>query len=260
MRGTYYRAVDPADIEEIKHGIEVERFENVTVNSGDFRAVRIRVHGVGAVASEGLDHVLVVQMYRSPEMDSFSPKALPFLTNLVDRYAAAGIRLNALYSDEMHIQQDWNYFGHHDHGEFALRYVSPGLAREFAARYGSEYADFAKYLIYFVHGQEDFAVDLSAKQDVMHSFGATPEAIERTALFRARYYHLLQDGVVDLFVQAKHYAEQKMGQQLASRAHATWAESPTIDYWRNNETGHAQYEYTSNFVWSNTVQTGCRRL
>ena len=161
--------------------------------------------------------------------------------------------MNALYSDEMHIQQDWAYFSHHDHGEFALRYVSPGLAREFAARYGAEYADFAKYLIYFVHGQEDFAIDLSAKQDVAHVFGATPDAIERTALFRARYYHLLQNGVVDLFVHAKHYAEQKMGRQLTARAHATWAESPTIDYWRNNETGHAQYEYTSNFVWSNTV-------
>ena len=59
--------------------------------------------------------------------------------------------------------------------------------------------------------------------------------------------------MVDLFVHAKHYAEQKMGRQLTARAHATWAESPTIDYWRNNETGHAQYEYTSNFVWSNTV-------
>jgi hypothetical protein len=251
--GTYYRAVDPADIVEIKQGIEVERFDNIAVHSGDFRAVRIRVHGAGPVGRDGLDHVLVVQMYRSPEMDYFSPKALPFLTNLVDRYAAAGIRLNALYSDEMHIQQDWAYFSHHDHGEFALRYVSPGLAREFASRYGSEYADFAKYLIYFVHGQEDFAIDLSPKQDVTHVFGATPEAIERTALFRARYYHLLQNGVVDLFVQAKHYAEQKMGQQLTARAHATWAESPTIDYWRNNESGHAQYEYTSNFVWSNTV-------
>jgi hypothetical protein len=254
--GTFYLAVDPADIVEIKHGIEVERFTNVTVRAGDFRAVRIRVHGTGSVARDGLDHVLVVQMYRSPEMDYFSPKALPFLTHLVDQYAAAGIHLNALYSDEMHIQQDWAYFSHHDHGEFALRYVSPGLAREFAARYGAEYADFAKYLIYFVHGQEDFAADLGAKQGVMHTFGATPEELSRTALFRARYFHLLQNGVVDLFVQAKRYAEHKMGQQLASRAHATWAESPTVDYWRNNEAGHglAQYEYTSNFVWSNTVQ------
>ena len=251
VRGTPYRVVDPAEIVEIKEGIEVERMENVTAPPGDFHAVRIRVHGTGPIARAGLDHVLVVQIYRTPEMDYFSPKALSFLTNLVDKYAAAGIHLNGLYSDEMHIQQDWVYFGHHDHGEFTLRYVSPALAREFAARYGAEYADFAKYLVYFVHGQEDFAVDLSAKQGIMHTFGATPEAIQRTALFRARYYHLLQDGVVDLFVQAKHYAESKMGHRLEARAHASWAESPTVDSWGASR---PQYEYTSNFLWSNTVQ------
>ena len=237
--GTFYRAVDPADIVEIKDGIEVERMDNVTAHAGDFRAVRIRVHGIGSIDREGLDHVLVVQVYRTPEMDYFSPKALPFLTHLVDQYAAAGIHLNALYSDEMHIQQDWAYFGHHDHGEFALRYVSPGLAREFAARYGAEYADFAKYLVYFVHGQEDFAVDLSAKQGIMHTFGATPEAIQRTALFRARYYHLLQDGVVDLFVQAKHYAERRWGNNSPRAPTPPGPKAPPSTTGANNEAGHA---------------------
>ncbi len=253
--GTSYRVVDPADIVEIKQGIEVERMENVTAHAGDFQAVRVRVHGGAPLPREGLDHVLAVQLYHTPEMDYFSPKALPFLTNLVDKYSAAGIRLNGLYSDEMHIQQDWAYFSHHDNGEFALRYVSPGLAREFAARYGAQYADFAKYLVYFVHGQEDTANDLSAKQGIMHAFGATPQAVRETALFRARYYQLLQNGVVDLFVQAKRYAERKMGHRLEARAHATWAESPTIDYWGTGESTRwrPQYEYTSNFVWSNTV-------
>jgi hypothetical protein len=253
--GTPYRAVDPADIVEVKNGVEVERLEGLVARAGDFRAVRIRVHGRGGLPRPGLDHVLVVQLYRTPEMDYFSPQALPFLTRLVDKYVAAGIHLNGLYSDEMHIQQDWAYFSHHDHGEFALRYVSAGLEREYAARYGAEYADFAKYLVYFTHGQEDTAVDLSAKQGIMHTFGASPEAISRTALFRARYYQLLQDGVVDLFVQAKHYAERRMGHRLVARAHATWAESPTIDYWGTGESTRwrPQYEYTSNFVWSNTV-------
>ena len=256
VRGTPYRAVDPKDIAEIKGGIRVERMNALTSEHASYQAVRIRVYGNSAVAREGLDHVLVVQLYRTPEMDYFSPQALPFLTELVDRYAAAGIRLNALYSDEMHIQQDWSYFSHHDHGEFALRYVSPGLAREFAARYGSDYEDFARYLIYFVHGQEDYVNDLSAKAGVMHTLGATPEAVRRTALLRAHYYHMLQNGVVDLFVQAKHYAERKMGHRLEARAHATWAESPPIDYWGSGEGNQWgwPYEYTSNFVWSNTVQ------
>lgn len=254
--GTPYRAVDPREIVEVKSGVEVEHMKNLISRNGDYWAVRIRIHGNASLPEEGLDHVMVVQLYRTPEMDYFSSNALPFMTNLVDKYAAAGIRLNALYSDEMHIQQDWSYFHHHDHGEFALRYVSPSLERQFAARYGSEYADFAKYLVYFVHGQDDCANDLGAKECTMHTFGATPEEVRRTALFRARYYHMLQDGVVDLFVQAKHYAERKMGHRLTARAHATWAESPTIDYWGIGgcDQWRAQYEYLSNFVWSNTVQ------
>ena len=129
------------------------------------------------------------------------------------------------------------------------------MARAFADRYGEEYLDFAKYLIYFTRGQEDFADDLSAKQGVMHVLGASPEAIRQTALLRARYYHLLQDGVVDLFVAGKRHAERRMGKRLEARAHATWAESPTIDYWNTGEESlpQYQYEYTSNFVWSCTV-------
>ena len=135
------------------------------------RAQRIRVHGSGRTDVGPLNRVLVVQMYRTPEMDYFSTQALPYLKKLVDQYAEAGVKLNALYSDEMHIQQDWGYFQHHDHGEFAQRYVSDGLARVFAERYGEEYRDLAKYLVYFTRGQEDFAHDLSAKEGVMHVFG-----------------------------------------------------------------------------------------
>lgn len=256
IRGTLYRAVKPESIVEISDTVHVETFEGLKRKSGDYEAQRIRIYGEGRADIGELDRVLVVQQYRTPEMDYFSEKALPFLTGLVDKYLDAGITLNALYSDEMHIQQDWGYFNHHDNGEFALRYVSPGLARTFAQTYGDRYGDFAKYLVYFAHGQEDIANDLSAKQDVMHVFGATPEAIRETALFRSRYYKLLQDGVVDLFVAAKHYAERRIGYRLESRAHATWAESPTIDSWNTGEQRLPpnQYEYTSNFVWSNTVQ------
>ncbi|MBI4559202.1 MAG: hypothetical protein HY706_16580 [Candidatus Hydrogenedentes bacterium] len=255
IRGTPYRVVNPEEMVEISEAAQVERFENVIAKAGDFRAERVRVFGIAKTEREDLDRVLVVQTYRVPEMDYFSARALPFLQQLVDKYVNAGVKLNALYSDEMHIQQDWAYFSHHDHGEFALRYVSNGFAEQFAARYGAEYKDFAKYLIYFVHGQEDFTSDLSAKADVMHVFSSNPEDIRRTALFRARYYRFLQDGVVDLFTQAKHYAERRIGYRLEARAHATWAESPTIDHWDSGQQNHAQhqYEYTSNFVWSDTV-------
>ncbi len=68
--------------------------------------------------------------YRTPEMDYFSDKALPYLKGLVDRYATAGVKLNGLYSDEPHLMGDWSYHWHHDHGQFAMRYVSPGLRGE----------------------------------------------------------------------------------------------------------------------------------
>ncbi|MCC6587339.1 MAG: hypothetical protein IT168_11655 [Bryobacterales bacterium] len=256
LGGTPYRVVDPKSIVEIKTGVTVEVYEGLVVKNGDFQAQRIRVHGTGSLAQSGLDKVLVVQEYRTPEMDYFSPNALRFLENLVDRYLAAGVNLQGLYSDEMHIQGDWVYFRHHDHGEFALRYVSDGLSHRYAELYGPEYRDLAPYMIYFAYGQEDTATDLSAKRGIMHVFGSSPEDVRRTALFRARYYHLLQDGVVDLFTAAKQYAERKVGHRLDARYHATWAQSPTIDYWevgRRNPNPY-KYEYTSNFVWSNTVQ------
>lgn len=253
--GTPYLAVDPASIVEVKDGIRVEAYPNLTVRSGDYLAERVRIFSSGGAEAAGLDRVIAVQVYRTPEMDYFSPKTLPFLKGVVDQYASAGIKLNALYSDEMHIQGDWAYHRHHDHGEFAVRYVTGSFAREYAKRYGSQYEDFARYLVYFVHGQEDTATDLTAKRDLMHVFGSSPEAIRQTALFRARYYQLLQNGVVDLFVEAKKYAEEKMGYKLEARAHATWAQSPTIDYWATGKQSmhRNKYEYTSNFVWSNTV-------
>lgn len=252
--GTPYRAVDPASIQEITDVAQVEVWPDER-HAGDYRAQRIRVYGEGRTEIGDLDRVLVVQQYRSPELDYFSDSALPFLTELVDKYADAGVKLNGLYSDEMHIQQDWGYFSHHDHGQFALRYVSPGLANRFADLYGEQYRDFAKYMVYFCYGQNDFVNDIWAAEGAMHTFGDSPQAIQETALFRARYYRLLQDGVVDLFVAAKRHAEARMGHALESRAHATWAESPTIDRWDVGPDRHPpnQYEYTSNFVWSDTV-------
>lgn len=256
LGGSPYRVVDPAGIVEITDTAQVERFEGLVHKAGDFEAVRVRVHGAGRSDLGPLDRVVVVQQYRTPELDYFSANALPFLKGLVDRYLAAGVRLNGLYSDEMHIQQDWSYFNHHDNGQFTLRYVTPALAERYAALYGEQYRDFAKYMIYFAYGQEDTAGDLTATSGAMHVFGDSPRAIRETALFRARYYRLLQDTVVDLFADAKRHAEDKMGHRLESRAHATWAQSPTIDRWNTTGTPQQQqqYEYTSNFVWSNTVQ------
>ncbi len=252
--GTPYRVVAEDSIVEITKDIQVESLGNPDPH---YQGTRIRVFGNAKIEQEGLNRVLIVQSYRTPEMDYFSENAGKYLKKLVDRYADAGIKLNALYSDEPHLMGDWAYHDHHDHGQFAMRYASPGMIDKFAKKFGEKYRDFAKYLVYFTYGQEDFAHDLTATQGIMHTFGGSPVDIRRTALFRAQYYRFLQDGLTDLLVDAKRHAEKRMGHRLESRAHATWAESPTIDAWTRAQGipyNSVKYEYTSDFLWSNTVQ------
>ena len=250
--GTSYREVKPSEMVEISELASLEVFDGL---ESSHVARRVQVSGRGRSELVDLNRVLIVQQYRVLEMDYFSPTAAPYLKQLLDKYLNAGVQLSGFYSDEMHIQQDWDYFNHHEHGQFTLRYVSPGLERQFAARYGAEFFDLAKYMVYFAYGQEDFASDMSALQPVQHVFGGSPDEIHQTALFRSRYYELLQNGVVDLFLEARRYAESRVGHKLYTRAHATWAESPTIDHWRNGSRNEysLKYEYGSHFVWSNTV-------
>ena len=250
--GTACRTVLEHEIVEISELAQIEVFEGL--ESGHV-ARRAQVSGRGRSDIGDLDRVLIVQQYRVLEMDYFSQTAAPYLNMLLEKYLEAGVQLSGFYSDEMHIQQDWDYFNHHEHGQFALRYVSPGLERQFAARYGPQYADLAKYMVYFAYGQEDFAPGMSAIEPVQHVFGPSADEVQRTALFRSRYFELLQNGVVDLFLGAKRHAERKVGHTLHTRAHATWAESPTIDHWRSGAKNpySLKYEYGSHFVWSNTV-------
>lgn len=253
---TPYRSVDPDSIVEITPTAKVVVHEGLVLeNEMGQRSQRITVSGEGMTDIGPLDRVLVVQVYETPEMDYFSPQALPYLKGLVDLYADAGVKFSGFYSDEPTIMGDTRYFNLHDHGEFAMRYMSPGMEKAFAQEFGEEYTDFAKYMLYFCYGQDDFNFNLDPKMRVQQTFGQTPEAVHETALFRARYYHMLQDHVVDLFTEAKHYAEERMGRKLLTRGHPTWAESPTIDIWDN---GHhngmsMRYDYTSNFMLSNTA-------
>lgn len=251
--GTNSYVVNPDDIVELKAAPQIETDAS---SVGSTQARRLTVQGRGDTNVGALDRVLVVVRYATPEMDYFSPQALPFLKALVGRYHAAGVPLNGLYADEMHIQQDWGYFSHHDAGQFAFRYLTPNLSRRFAELYGAEFADLEKYLVYFCYGQHGFRPDLEARFPAQHVLGASADEIQKTFLLRHRYFDLLQQSVVDLFVQAKRFAEQEYGHELESRAHATWAQSPTIDYWHTGglRKPPRQYEYTPDFLWSNTVQ------
>jgi hypothetical protein len=250
---TDFYAVDPTAIVELKTPPHIAVSESA---SGSSPAHRLTIRGSGETEGGDLDRALVVVFYQTPELDYFSPQALPYLKDLMAEYHRAGVRLNGLYSDEIHIQGDRQYFGHHDEGEFTLRYLTPNFAKQFAALYGDEFADFEKYLVYFCRGQHGFLPTLDGRAPAQHVLGSAPDDVQRSWLLRRRYFDLLEKTVTDLFVEAKEHAEKLYGHELEARAHATWAQSPTIDRWRAGDSPHPprQYEYTPNFVWSNTVQ------
>ncbi|MBN1875310.1 MAG: hypothetical protein JXA33_13865, partial [Anaerolineae bacterium] len=196
------------------------------------------------------------------EMDYFSPSASHFLDDLVHGYHDKGITLAGIYSDEMHIQQDWSYHTHFDAGQFTVRYVSPGFERAFAAQYGEEYTAFAKYLLYFACHQHDFLPTHEPKLPSQHVFGPAVADITATLRFRKHYYDFLEHTVVDLAITAREKLEDLNGHPMDAFYHATWAESPTCDAWAvggvhtswSPEEHRRQYEYTPDFIWSNTVQ------
>lgn len=255
LAGTRYHAVPPESMVEITDCAEVRAFDGLQLHQGEQKARRVAVFGEGRTDVGDLNRVLVVQQYATPEMDYFSPKALPFLKALVDKYMEAGIRIRSLYSDEMTILGDSRYFGLYDSGEYALRYVSPWLEKAFAEKYGEQFADMAPYMLYFCVGQDDYAHDLSTELKMGHVWGRSGPDVHQTALFRARYYRLLQDRVTDLMTEARNHLEERLGHKVLTPGHPTWAESPTVDRYHaglQNPFPYA-YDYLPNFMASNTV-------
>lgn len=276
VHGTPYFAVNPAEIYELPTP-EIESFPGTLPTrqkgpepSADenraYLAERVRVFSAGQPHSlpDGAwcNRVLVVLVYATQEMDYFSPSAPDFVTGLADRFMDLGVDIAGIYSDEMHIQQDWSYFSHLDNGQFTQRYVSLGFEREFANRYGEQYADFARWLIYFTLDSHRFLANHEPKLSVQHVFGPSPAEIAATFRFRRDYYHLLEGSVVDLVNLARKRIEDRQGKPIDAFYHSTWAESPTCDAWTVNGAiaewspleHRRKYEYTSEFVWSNTVQ------
>jgi hypothetical protein len=269
--GTCFFAVDPQGIVELP-APEIEEWPGARATTdvlpgatertaAQFQAVRVRLWGRGQGDIGPLDRVLVMLQYQTMEMDYLSPAAPEFVNGLVQEYHDRGITLAGLYSDEMHIQQDWSYHSHFDAGQLAMRYVSPGFERAFAARFGAAYADFARYMVYFCAHQHDFLPTHEPKLPSQHVLGPTQEEIQGTLLLRRNYYHFLESSVVRLMIAAKERAEELNGHALDAFYHATWAESPTCDAWAvggvhtswSAEEHNRRYEYTPDFIWSNTV-------
>jgi len=266
---TTYRAVNPDDIVELSN-VQYNVVDTIRTmpnsqmwydpSTSDekgmyFMTADLHIYQEGeAEKLKGYNRVLVILEYETPEMDYFSPQALPFLENLMKKYYDKKINLVSLYSDEMHIQQDWYYFNHHENGQFNERYLTDNFSAAYQKQYSQPLDE--KYMLYFVYGPMYFANAVKSVRNFQYVMGTTPEDIQRTFLLRDRYYKMLNNNVVDLFKEAKSYANSLYKRELESSAHASWAESPTIDFWDTEKLNEnaAKYEYTSNYLWGNTVQ------
>ncbi len=219
------------------------------------RVKRVAIYSDGSEELKGYDRVLVLLEYEVPEMEYFSQNALPFLKKLLNKYHDKGIKIQHFYSDEMHIQQDWLYFNHHDNGQLALRYYSPAMGDLYQERHGVPFEE--KDILYFAYGPNIDSKSAQATQNIQYVLGKSQEDIHKTWLFRDRYFKLLNNHVVDLFKEAKDYAGELFGvDDFGTFGHASWAESPTVDLWKVGDLNpHAyKYEYTPNYIWGNTVQ------
>ena len=219
------------------------------------RVKRVGIYSEGSEELKGYDRVLVLLEYEVPEMEYFSPQALPFLKNMLNKYNDKGIKMQHFYSDEMHIQQDWLYFDHHDNGQLALRYYSPAMGKYYQEKHGVPFEE--KDILFFSYGADIDSKSAKAVQNVQYVQGESREDINKTFLFRDRYYKMLNNHVVDLFKEAKQYASTLFKvDDFETFGHSSWAESPTIDLWNTGDLKEFayKYEYTPNFIWSNTVQ------
>ncbi|MBI3910621.1 MAG: hypothetical protein HY320_06780 [Armatimonadetes bacterium] len=261
-------AVAPASIIDISNtaqlAVDEKTARTTSLGYGDVEGiVSGRASGVGA-----RNRVLVVVVYDVEEMDYFHPDALPFLCGVLDAHQAAGISYDSFYSDEMHIQFDWDLQTHFGPTEVNTRYITPGLVEEYARRYGEQYRDFEKYLVYFAFAQHGphpspknggGAGSAGEPEMAQHVFGSQPADIYATWKFRRDYFRLLTDHVVDLFTQGKRYGKQLLGRQRVwTRAHATWGESPTYDHvsaaWKPADAPTSRYDYTPAYEWSASIR------
>lgn len=267
---TSYKAVNRNDIQPLNN-VKIDFWDQQSDNKKDKemdtdlwsnpstpnpdRAKRVHVYSDKTDGLKGYDKVLVILEYEVPEMEYFSPEALPFLKTLLKKYQDKGIKIEHFYSDEMHIQQDWKYFQHQDNGQFAVRYYTPSMGKLYQQKYNVPFDE--KDILYFAYGPDINSNNATAPLNVQYVFGDAIEDIQRTFLFRDRYYKLLSNHVVDLFKEAKSYASTLFGvDDFETSGHSSWAESPTVDLWNTEDLDrHAyKYEYTSNFIWGNTVQ------
>ena len=245
--------VAPESIVDITKSVQYKELEDTTVLTGaGYSYSKIEVFGKADVKKS---RVLVIIEYATPEQDYFTPDAIDFVKGIMDKYNDLGVAFSGFYSDEMHIQFDWDLEEHFGPTEIKTRYVTDSLIKEYAKRYGSEYLDFAKYMLYFAYTEHE---DGSFRN---HLMADGKEGVYKTVLFRKRYFEMLSRRIVDLAVEGKKYAESLFGAPIMTVAHATWQESPTCDHFSDdfafseaNRREISRYDYDKPYVWSSTIR------
>jgi hypothetical protein len=255
-----YFYVNPQEILDISSSGRLEIMGSEDISKRGNGSVPVRVMGRWEGLRPGYDRCLAVLVYKTRELDYFAPAARDYMRGILDTHAKAGISYQGFYSDEMHIQFDWDSNVHFARTEVSTRYLTPNLAECFAAAYGSEFEDFGKYLVYFSYCQHDFC---SEQRDlpVQHILKPGAEGVYATWLFRKRYFEMLNDQVVRLCVDTKAYAEEKFHHPIDAHGHATWKESPTLDknypemkwYSLRRDDLFSRYDYHDEYVASSSV-------
>ena len=255
-----YFYVNPDEILDISGSAVLETVGSEEISKRGNGSVAVRVRGGWTDVKPGYDRCLAVLVYRTQELDYFADGALDYMKGVIDRHAAAGITYQGFYSDEMHIQFDWDSNVHFASSEVTTRYLTPNLAKKYAGLYGGEFLDFGKYLVYFSYHQHDF--DPEEKElPVQHILEPGEKGVYKTWLFRKRYFELLNDVVVGLCTELKSYAERKFGNPVDAHGHATWKESPTLDknypemkwYGLRRDDLFSRYDYHPEYVASSSI-------
>jgi len=253
--GTPFYYVNEHEIEDISDSVQYH------VDPASLRVSREGYgHGdmhISGKTTCGKTRFLAVVIYNTLEIDYFADHALAYMKSIVDLHKETGITYEGIYSDEMHIQSDWDRVCHWGKTEVTTRYMTDSMARVYAEKYGQQYRDFAKYLVYFAYMHHDFLSGEEGELPAQHVFGKSREEIVRTFMFRRNYFDLLHRRVVDLCTQTKAYMEQVFGHKMQATGHSTWMESPTVDTFFIPQEGedpfaveHSRYDYTPEFVWS----------
>ena len=98
--------VNAAAMDDTTPSVRFERLagtEKVTGSGYGYRLMR-----VSGDCGSAKGHVMVLAEYATPELDYFADNALPYIQSVVDLHAQNGIAYEGFYSDEMHIQFDWD--------------------------------------------------------------------------------------------------------------------------------------------------------